>query len=532
MDFKKGITAIPDNFSLPLWITKNEIVNEKGQLLEFKKRLFLIDILRDISPIVVLKKAAQIGASVSYNLLAFHLANHYGFSGIYTMPSDTDVEEFSKTKTDKIFQSNEVIRKRIGLDNVSLKQIGNTFIYFKGTRSKSAPISTTADWLMHDEIDRSDLNIIETYSSRISASDFKRKFLFSNPSFTKVGVDLYWQDSDKKEWFIKCSACNHEQMLVWEENVDEIRMIYVCSKCNAPLSDYDRMRGRWKPTASGEVSGYHLSQMMASWLSAKELIKEKEKRGIQYFRNFVLGEPYSVGEKIDFRQSILDSWTPKAIDREPFYMGIDIGRQKHWVVGSSKGIFKMGVCESRQELESVINKYNPIAVMDSGPERTWAEEFKNKYPKLYLCCYRKDRDKAEIIEYGGEKGSFEDSKNIGYLWIDRNRLIDSLVYDLERGEILFSMDKEEMERYIEHWETMRRVSETTPLGTERYIWESTTGVNHWASATWFYYIARKRGDGKVSILSEKVEDKKLIEVTSTGQKMRDLKEIMEEKNAY
>lgn len=521
-----------EELSLPLWIIKNGIVSEKGQPLEFKKHLFLIDILRDTSPTVVLKKAAQVGASVSYNLLAFHLASHYGLSGIYTMPSDTDVEEFSKTKTDKIFQANPAIKKMIGLDNVSLKQVGNTFIYFKGTRSKSAPISTTADWLMHDELDRSDLNIIETYSSRISASDFKRKFMFSNPSLVNVGVDLYWRDSDKKEWFIKCGKCNHEQTLIWEKNVDEIRMIYVCVKCNGEIEPEDRMAGRWLPTAKSkdDISGYHLSQMMASWLTAKELIREKEKKGVAYFRNFILGEPYSIGKAIDFRQSILDSWSAKPIDKEPFYMGIDIGREKHWVLGSRRGIFKMGVCESREELESIIEKYNPTAVMDSGPERTWAEEFHNKYPKLSLCFYRKDSDKAEIIQWGGDKGNFEDAKNIGYVWIDRNRLIDALVYGIERGEILFSLDRDEMERYIEHWETMRRVIEETTTGGKRYVWESTTGVNHWASATWFYYIAKKRGEGAVSILDEKVDSKKLVEVTSTGQRMRSLKEVMEEMN--
>lgn len=444
-----------------------------------------------------------------------------------TMPSDTDVEEFSKTKTDKIFQSNKCIRSKLKLDNVSLKQIGNTFVYFKGTRSKSAPISTTADWLMHDEVDRSDLNIVETYESRISASDFKRRFYFSNPSLTNVGVDMYWKDSDKKEWFIRCDKCNEEQPLEWESNVNEIKGIYVCSKCNTELDDFVRMSGNWKPTARGDYSGYHISQMMASWLSAKDLIKVRERRGVEYFRNFVLGESYSVGEVTDFRQAVLDSWVGDPIDSKPFYMGVDIGRRKHWVLGSKKGIFKMGVCETREELESVIDRYNPTTVMDSGPERTWAEEFKKKYPKLYLCFYRRDKDKAEIISWGGEKGSFEDAKNIGYVWIDRNRLIDLVIYDLQKGEFLFNLKRDELEKMIEHWETMRRVKEDTSLGGERYVWESTTGENHFASALWFFYLARKKGEGVTDFLEDPKPKKKLIEVTSKGQKMVDLKEIME-----
>jgi hypothetical protein len=78
---------------------------------------------------------------------------------------------------------------------------------------------------------------------------------------------------------------------------------------------------------------------------------------------------------------------------------------------------------------------------------------------------------------------------------------------------------------------MRRVREEVPrLRTERYVWETTTGMNHWASASWFFYLARQRGAGQVSLLKEKSEgEKAVIQATSEGMKMRDLKEIMEER---
>lgn len=522
-----------EDVSIPFWVIQNKIKNEKNELFEFKSHYFLYDPLRDMSRLQVIKKAAQIGLSVTMNLKAFFVASKLNLSVIYTMPSDSDVEEFSKTKADRIFQSNECIRKEIRLDNVGLKQVGETFIYYKGTRSKAAPISTTTDILIHDEIDRSDMEIIEIYSSRIAASKFKGKWLLSNPSTTNVGVDLAWKKSDKKEWHITCGDCKHEQYLEWEKNVDEIRGIYVCQNCGKEITDKERMKGRWLPTAEGEWSGYHISQMMASWISAEELIKEKEEKGIEYFRNFVLGEPYSVGTTADFRQVITDNWTVDTLDSPPLYMGVDIGKRKHWVLGDKKGIFKIGVCESREELESVINHYNPLVVMDSGPERTWAEEFKRKYPKVFLCFYRHDKNIAQMIQWGGEKGNFEDSKNWGYVWIDRNRLIDDLIYNMMRGEVLFALHREDLERMIKHWETMRRVEEEVKgLRTSRYIWETTTGVNHFASALWFYYIARKRADIKTSFGGELgARPRQLVNITAEGEhKIADLKEIWEETN--
>lgn len=520
--------------SVPLWILEKGIVNEKGEPFEFRDHLFLWDILADQSPNQVLMKCAQIGASVSMNLKAFFYADKLKLSSIYTMPSDSDVQEFSKTKTDKIFTANPEIQSRILLDNVGLKEIGekqsSVFIYFKGTRSKAAPIATTTDLLIHDELDRSDLSIIEIYESRIANSKYKGTWYLSNPSIMNAGVDIAWRQSDRKEWFITCLKCKHEQFLKWEENVDEVRKIYVCSSCNTELSDNTRRLGRWKPTGTGEWSGYHISQMMAPWHSAAALIKVKENRGMEYFKNFVLGEPYTIGELPTFRQMIMDSWTPDTLDQKPFYMGVDIGKEKHWVLGSDEGIFAMGKCQSREELETIIERYNPTVVMDSGPERTWAEEFKQKYPKLYLCFYRKDKDVARMVEWGGEKGSFEEAKNIGYVWIDRNRLIDELVYNMMRGEILYSLSREDLERYISHWETMRRVVEEVPaMRTERYVWESTTGVNHWASATWFYWLALKRKPQKVEVLKEhEPKPEQMIQVTSEGMKMRPLKEVMED----
>ncbi len=520
-----------EDVSLPFWVVCNQIKNEKGELFEFKDHYFLYDILRDKSQLQVIKKAAQVGLSVTMNLKTFFFADKMGLSSIYIMPSDSDVEEFAKTKTDRIFQANECIRKRIKLDNVGLKQIGNTFIYYKGTRSKAAPISTTTDILVFDEYDRCDLEIAEIYSSRIVASKFKGKWLLSNPSSVGVGVDLAWKQSDKKEWFITCKKCGESQSLEWETNVDEIRGIYVCRNCGKELTDNERKIGKWQATGQGEWSGYHISQMMAPWLTAKDLIKEKEEKGIEYFRNFILGEQCSVGTSADFRQIITDNWTTDPLDAPPYYMGVDIGKRKHWVLGSRKGIFKIGVCESREELESVITRYNPIVVMDSGPERTWAEEFKRKFPKLFLCFYRRDKDIAEMVQWGGEKGNFEDAKNWGYVWIDRNRVIDDLVYNLMRGEIQFSLSRDDLEKYIKQWEDMRRIEEEVKsLRTGRYIWEAVKGINHFASASWFYFIACKRGNIKTSFLEElKAKPLTVIQTTQGGeQKFADLKEIWEE----
>ncbi len=521
-----------EHYSPPLWVLNNNFVNEKGEKLSFRNHLFLYDIYKDISPLQVIKKCAQVGVSVTMTLKVVFMAKYRNITSIYTMPSDSDVSEFVKTKADKIFMSNPELIKGANIDNIQLKQIGNSFIYYKGTRSKTAPISTTADLLIHDEKDRSDLNIIEQYRSRISASRFKGVWELSNPSITNMGVDVAWKESDQKEWFIKCRGCGEWQVLVWDENVDEIRGIYVCKKCGKELTDKERRIGEWRPTHPGkEISGYHISQMMASWIPAKDLIKEKQDRGVEYFNNFILGEPYHVGKAADFRQMIVDSWSGKAIDNEPFILGVDIGIEKHYVLGSEEGIFEIGKVRSREQLEAIIQRYNPLVVMDAGPERTWAEEFKQKYPKCHLVFYRKDKPKAPIAIWGGETGSKEDSKNWGYVWVDRNRAIDAVIHDILSGNTLFNVSREDLNKYILQWETLRRLEEKTPLGTKTYRWETTTGMDHWVHATVYWWLGKSRAK-KATFESEPTPPKagEIIERTADGFRMRNLQEIIEEKN--
>lgn len=56
-------------------------------------------------------------------------------------------------------------------------------------------------------IDRSDQSVIETYQSRLQHSKYKWRWNFSNPSLEGNGVSRYWDMSDQKHYFIKCSRC-------------------------------------------------------------------------------------------------------------------------------------------------------------------------------------------------------------------------------------------------------------------------------------------------------------------------------------
>ena len=115
---EKKPTIKPDDLSILAWIFKNNIVSEKGDMLDFGDRLFLIDILTDWSQEIVIKKCAQIGGSVTFNLKALFAIIKFGWNIMYTFPTDSDVSEFVSSKTNKILAQNPQIFQGINTDNI------------------------------------------------------------------------------------------------------------------------------------------------------------------------------------------------------------------------------------------------------------------------------------------------------------------------------------------------------------------------------------------------------------------------------
>lgn len=513
------------------WIKQNEIKNERGDLIDFKDHMFMYRIYDDFSRELVIKKAAQVGMSVCATIKKFYLAHKKSVSTIYTLPTDSDITEFVPTKVDKIIAGNPSIREMLKKDNVFLKQVGDAFIYYKGTYSKSAPIMTTADLLVHDELDRSDMKIVDQFSERTagykgSRETYGGRWSFSNPSIANSGVDLDWKRSDKKEWFITCRNCKEEQTLNWKENVDFKRGIYVCKACGYEIDDYDRRQGRWVATdPEKEVSGYHISQLMAPWLSARDLIKKEREQEPDTFTNFVLGEPTSAGHLENFTRLIMDAYTHDTLDIPPFILGVDIGRVKHWVLGSKRGIFKVGVCESREELKEIIERWNPLVVMDAGPERTWVEEFIQEYPNVYIVFFQRDKERRQLIW-------MQEDEDAHYIKADRNRVIDKVVDELAQGDIEFHVEPSQLALYTKHWNYMIRREEETPQGGKRFVWDvnKVNAPDHWVFATVYYYIGRALAGNAVFKSSENKKVEIVTEVSPGKFKMADIDKIIKKQH--
>ncbi len=500
-------------------------MSEKGEPLDFHDRLFLLDILTDWAPNIVVKKCSQVGGSVVFNLKALFALKTFGWNVIYTFPTDDDTREFVASKTNKLLTSNPQVFAGIETDNIERKELNNRFLFFKGTVSKTAAIMTSSDLNIHDEASRSNQSTLETYKSRLKASRFKGRWLFSNPTTEKDAIDEVWKKSDQKEWTITCGGCASAQFLKWPDNVDVLRRVFQCSQCKKELTREERRRGTWVAQNPGvPVSGYHISHLMAPWISADEIITDSE-GDQEYFCNFVLGEPYNPGDLRVSASTILDNWTPKDLSKgKEWFLGVDVGNVKHWVLGTELGVVQVGRFTKWQDLDDMMKMYDPTLVIDAMPDNTMAKYYVETYRKAQMSFFQENKNNPKTIVWWGE----HDKQGIVYS--NRNRILDQLIDRILNAKILFGIETNaELKRYLKHWETLRRVKVVDPKGIESYEWASTTGEDHFVFATLYYYLALLGAGSGVFYPDNKTEVKQFI---GNDNVVGDIAEVMAEANNW
>jgi hypothetical protein len=449
------------------WCDLQNTLTENQKPLEFSNHRFLIQPFNDMSSDQVYRKSAQVGVSTIMILKVIWLAEYRTANSIYVLPTNNVVKDFVTPKVDPLINGNYHIEQIVSKDSVSLKQVGNRFIYFKGSFSERDAIAISGDILVLDEYDRmSSMNVVNTYDSRLQASELGWRWRLSNPSQVGFGVDALFQDSDQMHWFITCHHCNHEWFIDFEQTdnknhyINQELKLYVCGKCSKPLTDDDRRGGRWVAKyPSRKRRGYWISQLMAPWVSAERILEQKEESNIEFFHNFVLGTAYTASDLIVNRETILRATAPSDIPKLNVVMGVDQNvSEQIWVAATPQGIFAHGRTTSWEELERLKLMWNAIVVIDPAPYPTMPKKLADKYPDIYLC-YFKEHDGLSITTTKGQK-----------VYADRTRLLDTVANEFTAASLLIREKPYELEDYIADWQNIYRTTVEDPDGRSKSKW--------------------------------------------------------------
>lgn len=479
--------------SIHSFIVENGLRTETGLPLTFKDHKFLYDIYADNSDLLCCPKAAQIGFTTMAAIKVMWEVKRSGVDAIYTLPTADDIRSFVSTKVNRIVDMNPVLKGWVGGgDSVERKNVGKSVIHFRGTWTERAALMVTSGLNIHDEIDRSNLDVIEQYESRQQWSPVKKRWVFSNPSTPGQGVDAYWNKSDKKEWQITCSHCGLGQYLRWPDSVD-LKGFYRCIKCGGDITE-SRRDGIWVKTAEGQWSGYHISLLMAPWVTAAEVIRLSREKSPEYFHNFVLGEPYAPKDAKVTRATLEKLLTEGINDQARTVIGCDSGIEKHYVMGNEKGVYFHGKTESWGDIERLMTeRKDAVLIVDAMPDITGPRELRETFPgRVFLNYYVKDRKSERIVRWG-------EGKEAGTVLSDRNRLIQMVVDEMGAGRVRLWGDKFDWEPFFEHWLNMYRVTEINSLGVPEIRWEH-NGPDHYCHATALYRVGMdKFGFGSASV---------------------------------
>ncbi len=506
-----------------LWVLKHRIKNESGKELDFTKRKFLWDIYNDLSSKQAILKPPQIGMTVCNTLKALYVAKKLGRQIIYTLPTQGDVQDMVGGSFNRIIAQNPILRAWVkDHDTIEQKSVGDSIIFYRGTFTAKQAMMIPSGLNIHDEVDASDPNVITQYETRLQAQeDGGWRWYFSHPSLSGHGVDVYWQKSDQKEWYITCNECKHEQVLAWPDSISVERQAFQCKSCKSLLTDSQRISGEWrnkdgvkwdgKIAGDYEFSGWHVSQLMLYNKSAKEILKAyndplKDK---QYFYNYVLGLPYIGSDDKIEPAVVLRNCVDEVNEQEGrTIIGVDTGdNYVSYVLLNKQGVFfydtERGITASKSPydvLRGHLKRFpRSIAMIDQGGELMNTRQLQAEFPgRVFLVFYQKDKKSIEMVRWGEDEEYWK-------VAVDRNRMLTLVVEQLrDIGRVRLNGTKEEWAEFAAHFGNIYRekiaVKETKDkddrsLYGNEYVWKR-NGPDHYVHALLYAIVGLQRYGGE------------------------------------
>lgn len=464
-----------ENMSYSDWIVQNTTL--KSRPFSFDKHVFQEAIVNDMHPNLSCIKPSQVGLTeVQIRKMLAFLSRHRGVTTLYSFPDDDMRKRNSQTRVQPILDADKVFNpESTGSDkpirSIALNQIGTSFMHLTGSKEGDAT-STAVDFMINDEIDLTDQEMLALFSSRLQASEWKIRQQFSTPTYTGYGVDLLFQASDQMEFMIKCGCCNHwqaprftpsfidipglpdipnlleiDQGMIDTYNLDILSGEIVCEKCRAPLDIGRRDNREWvaKYPSRKHSRGYRVTPFCVRSLNVgyivSELLKYKQRDALHRFNNIVLGEAVDNSNnrlnEEDIRKIITAMPEVPSINHTMYtWIGIDVGLTC-WITlgqGTSQKDVKVVLIEAVPQERLVVrvvelyNTYNIVGgLMDRHPYTPTAEEIRDKtYGAVMPCEYRGEKEfnlikgpEGETLYYQADRTAILDTvaKAVRQRWI-------------------------------------------------------------------------------------------------------------------
>jgi hypothetical protein len=521
---REGVESVYNLGNLSSWISK--YTKLEGKDFSYIGHEYQKEIIDDPAKDVYSQKCAQTGLSEIFMRWGMSAcATQDNFTLIWTFPSSSDAERFAKARIDPMIASSREMQRALSkiVNSSELKQFGmNSFCYIRGTLSDTGGLSVPADLLIHDEYDKSDMDNISTYVSRLQHKPTKMRRIFSTPTIAKYGISLLMETAKRKHQMWKCSHCNHQWVPSYELDVDipgwdgekklidkynlknirwsEARLLCPSCKC---VPDSDIKYREWvveNPLDNYDASGWMVSPFCApKFISPSYLVKvSTEFNKWPEFVNQSLGltsedESESLTET-DIRKSVLNA---ELVDSGTHSFGADMGVLCHIAIGrkASDGTYlvvhreKVSYNKFEERRRELMREYRcATSVHDAFPYSDIVKRITDFDPNAYGAIYA-DSNNPETYKIREQEGDDELGKlNFRSLIINRSIAFDWLMNLMKKSK-LFIKDQGDIEDLVLQFRDMKRVQEFDKHGGIVYRWKKTQGLDHYHHATLYMLMA-------------------------------------------
>lgn len=527
---RAGIYASYSLDQVPTWITSKTFLN--GRNYSFKGHEFQLKVLQDPSQEVNVQKCSQIGMTEAQGRWSLGVCRLFpGFSLIYTMPYSNDAAILCKTRIDPIIANSPDLLKAINsdLNNSEIKQLGSSFIYFRGTQGNTQAISIPADCIVSDEIDRSSAHILSQYTSRLTHSPYKLRRNFSTPTVDGFGIAEKMTTSRRFKNLCKCEFCNHAFVPDYYNDVkipgfdDDLKAIdkrmlgwirwkearLLCPKCGRAPSLLPQFREWVQENLDDQhdAAGYYISPFDAPLLiTPSSLVKAStEYKRHSEFVNQNLGLTSQDSEDVLTREDLEKSLVYSDLQDSGLYaMGADMGLLCRIVVGrlDQSGALvvvhrekvPLGIFETRSR--ELAAKYRCVMkVFDSQPYVDLIMRMQKRDPNLFAAVFVTSKNIEVFKVKDQEKDAKAGKLDVRQVQVNRNKALDELVGQIKRSGLALQSDPNENDDYVAECLDLKRIQMVNKDGELEFSWEkSANGNDHYFFATLYLYIAaRLRG---------------------------------------
>ena len=513
--------------NLAPWIEKSLYVD--GELMSMHgKYSFQADIVNDTSRVNNTVKPAQIGLTLT--TIAYYLAGmatQTTFNVIYCLPTAGDAAKLTTTKVNPMIANSPVVRNLLNGDVNSneLKQIGNNFLFIRGSRSETAALSVSADCLVADEIDRCDPDTLKQFRSRLQASKLGIVRQFSTPTIEGVGISKEAETSKRYRHMAKCDCCSHTWLPSYHSDMvipGYDRDLSELTKYN--IKDVQWQDAYWKCPSCGrdprfdpknlqwvlenlqdnyEAHTYYVSPITACQLLLPAYLvrTSTEFNTRAEWQNQVLGETAEDTNeqltKVDIERCMVQADLSSS---EVHFLGADMGLLCAVTVGRMtatgellvvhREMVPLGKFEERRR-ELIMQYRVIISVHDVYPYTSMIMSICDWDPNAWGCIFSTAKTPEMYTLQRKVENAEEGKLNLNLVKSNRTASLDSLRDLIKAGKVFVTKQNDvEDSRLMEHMLSLKRTQ--VFQGDElQFIWQKSDGNDHMMFSMLYLYLACK-----------------------------------------